>query len=151
MNEGYGNTSQRPVEWEKTELGIYKYVDDFLTCESLWIGDGFRIIQQKKQDINLHALQCQNFFNSIVDRARTFGVTNEKKIQLMCLSSAANLTVSSYIGTREGLKVESQPCLKQFGFHFSSRPSVEEHVTPILDYSSVVFHSLLSEEQTLLL
>ena len=169
------------------QLGIYKYVDDFIACEHLTLNDGFKMLRQGKQRINIHAGRCQDFFNALVSKAAEVGLrVNEAKTKLLCLSAAVNSTTSSYIRTQTGSTIESQDFLKQLGFHFSSRPTVDEHVKqtavkvrkrywflrhlkkagvssadllhvyrsfilPIIDYSCVVYHSMVNGEQARIL
>ena len=170
---------------EEFDLNTYKYVDDFLSCEELLLEDGFKIVRQGKQHINILAAECQSFFELIRKNAASVGMkVNEKKTQLLCLTATVNSTVSSYIRLESGQKISSQGTLKQLGFHFSKRPCAKEHVRqtalkfrkrlwflrhlkkagvshddlvlhvyrcfllPIIDFSSPVYHSLLTLDQS---
>ena len=169
------------------ELGLYKYVDDFLASECLCLSDGFKLIQQSKQSIEIHAWKSQALFDAILTQASNIGMTvNEKKTKLLCISSSLDSSVTSYIRMADNSKIKSQKELKQLGFLFSSKPSVCRHIQgiaarfrrrlwflrhlkkagvrtedlihsyrcfllPIIDQSSVVYHPLLSEEQSSLL
>ena len=174
----------RPARWTEMELALYKYIDDFLSLEKSWMGDGLRWITSAKQRTVLEATKCQEFFHRIVESAAAVGLSvNEKKTQLLCVSAAVDSNVSSYITLKDGSKIESQETLKQLGFTFSKKPTIDEHLKqtaekfrrrlwflrylkkamvppndllriyktfliPIIDYASVVYHSLLTKDQS---
>ena len=87
---------------------------------------------RKKPCLKLHAQASESFFRNVVKNAATIGMTvNESKTQLLCLSTAIDSEVSSFIRTTTGGKIESGEHLKILGFHFNTNPSVECHVQEI--------------------
>ena len=158
-------------------------MDDFLSCEKSWIGNAYRIFGQTKQHSVIHAQKCEDVFKTVKSNAEAVGMrVNEKKTKLLCISPATGTEVSSYIRLNDGTKITSQPELKQLGFTFSARPTVDLHLDrtakkfrarlwfirhlkkaavnkddllhvykcfllPIVDYASVVYHSLLTKQQ----
>ena len=53
---------------------------------------------------------------------------NNKKTQLLCLSTQNTSDVNTYIRLRSGEKIEGQNGLKLLGFHFSRKPTMTEHL-----------------------
>ena len=79
--------------------------------------------------MKLHAQESESFFKNVVRNVAEVGMrVNELKTQLLCLSTAIDSEVSSFIRTPTGQKIESGKCLKILGFHFDTNPSVECHV-----------------------
>ena len=107
---------------------------------------------------------------------------NDKKTQLLCISSSQTSDVTSFVRLGDGSLIESQGELKQLGFHFGTRPNVATQVEymkkkfrgrlwmlrhlqkaglseedlvsmykifllSVLDYGSVVYHSMVTKEQ----
>ena len=72
-------------------------------------------------------MKCEDFFAKIRTEADEIGLqVNEKKTQLLCVSTSSKSDVDSYICLQDGSKIESQRSLKVVGFHFSNRPTVDE-------------------------
>ena len=108
-----------------------KYIDDNLSSEKLNFGrvpitktnDGENI--KTKQAINL-----QNCFRSVTREAEKRGmVVNVNKTKLLCISDALNYTPKAFIEDSEGNKIWGGESLKVLGFTFSTRPTVQLHVS----------------------
>ena len=124
--------TNEPAHWGEMSLGIWKFIDDFLADERLAVNVGQRFISQKKPCLKLHAQASESFFRNVVENAASIGMTvNESKTQLLCLSTAIDSEVSSFVRTTTGEKIESGEHLKILGFHFNTNPSVECHVQEI--------------------
>ena len=109
-------------------------------------------------------------------------LVNDQKTQILCISGHTQNEMRSYIRTPGGQKIVSQDSLKQLGFLFGNRPTVEAYLLgmyrkfrkrlwilrnlkkadvpaqdlvalykvfllSVIDYGSVVYHSMLSGEQ----
>ena len=178
------NHHPRPNYWKMKDLSTYKYVDDFLSCEGCWLGNGYKIYGQSKQETIIHAQQCEEMFKTVQLNARSIGMSvNERKTQLLCVTSTTGTKVHSYKRLADGSRITSHKELKQLGFFFSAQPTAELHLEktsekfrgclwflrhlkkasvstkdllhvykcfllPILDYASVVYHSIITKEQS---
>ena len=70
----------RPENWKDPPLNMYKFVDDFLSCEKSWIGDGSKSYSQTKSRSLVHAQKCERFFNIVKTNAKEIGMlVNDKK------------------------------------------------------------------------
>ena len=107
---------------------IFTYIDDANAVEKVRISGSVVNISQNKQIARVHAEKSQEIFNTVTLRANNICMrVNEKKTQLLCISSNLTSTVTSYI--RHGNeKIESTDSLKIIGFMFSNKPNVGLHV-----------------------
>ena len=72
-------------------------------------------------------------FLTVVKNASDIGMSvNERKTQLLCISSAIDSDVSSYIRLTDDLIIRSGQSLKIVGFHFGSKPNVDVHIEKVL-------------------
>ena len=130
----------RPTHWKDMDLSTYKYVDDFLSCEKSWLGNAYKIFGQSKQHAVIYAQKCKELFINVKTNAEQVGMrVNEGKTKLLCISPATRSEVTSYKRLTDGTKVQSQSELKQLGFTFSLRPTVDLH----LDKTARKFRSRL--------
>ena len=65
--------------------------------------------------------------------ASRFGMkVNQAKTQLMCVSAAINSKVSSYVRGHDGANIDSTDNMTLLGFKFSSKPTVDAHISLIV-------------------
>ena len=172
-----------PSAWHPLEQRTLKYVDDFISVEKVSLAKGYALLSQKKQELDIHATGCERFFHTVTKNAAEIGMrVNERKTQLLCLNTARHSNVSAYVRMADGSKIMSQSELKQLGFYFSSKATLDSHlqhmrtkvrgrywiirhlkkakvpekdlillykcfILPLIDYASVVYHSMLTLEQ----
>ena len=87
----------------------------------------------QKQKKVVHAQKSEKFLETIKERAGDLGMkVNEKKTQLLCISTAIESEVSSYIRLAEEEKIDSSGSLKILGFYFGTKPDVSEHVKNLI-------------------
>ena len=89
-------------------MAVWKFLDDFLAGERIPIDQGQRIIKQNKEECCLHAKESEAFFNVVAENAAKVGMrVNEDKTQILCVSSALNSNVSSFINLPNGVEKPS--------------------------------------------
>ena len=122
-----------PGHWRPHPQMVWKFVDDFLAGERLFIDAATQFFTTNKQQARIHAVESQLFFESVSRNAANIGMTvNDRKTQLLCLHSAIDRGVSSYIKIQGGEKIHSGDSLKQLGFYFHSKPDCERHVQELI-------------------
>ena len=126
-----GETGDDSESWCDKDEAVLKYVDDFIAVEKIRISDGISTFTQNKTNTNVPAIRCENFFKTVKRNAGMIGMSvNDKKTQLLCISSAIHSNVTASIKLPCGESVTSQTELKQLGFFFGSRPTVDVLPTP---------------------
>ena len=109
----------RPKYWKELDTAVLKYVDDFGACEKLALVNAYNIFSTSKPQSVLHAKESENFFNTVKARAERIGMrVNDRMTQILCVSTAVDTHVSSYIRLRSGEKIHSQENLRILGFNF---------------------------------
>ena len=112
---------------------IRKYIDDNVSIEKLNFGS-VQAVRIGEEDVKIkQALGTQNAFRSVTCNAEEIGmVVNASKTNLLCVSDALNYRPETYIYNNEGNKITSKDTMKILGFHFSSRPTVAEHLDRVM-------------------
>ena len=114
-----------------------KFVDDVNGGQSHPILEGVAHITEGKECRRIHADKCQDLYETIERNANNVKMSvNPKKTKLLCISSALNYNVSSYINISGGV-LESEEKLKILGYTFGKKPNAEEHIKQIrTDYAT---------------
>ena len=183
-NDDRISANPRVSKWKNIPQSVKKYVDNLTAIEKLCVNAGIITISQRKQSIDLHAVQCESFFKVVRENAAKIGLTvNGKKTQVLCIQTSTTSDIRCYINDSESHPIMSQPTLKILGFHFNQDPTVNaqiEHikskarrrfwvirhlkaagmssddllqmykcyVLSVIDYSAVVYHSMITREQS---
>ena len=122
----------RPSHWKEKPLSTYKFVDDFLSCEKSWLGNSYKIYGEKKPISVVQAEQCEKFFATVKQNASEIGMrVKDRKTQLLCISPSNAGDYESYIRLGDGSKIVSQHELKQLGFFFSKKPTLDFYLSKI--------------------
>ena len=117
-----------PDKWESFPAVIKAYVDDINIIEKVRHSDAVSVISQNKQKTASHARQSQELFKKISEEAAIMKMkVNESKTQIVCISAATSMSVSSYINAQNN-RIFSGGSLKILGFWFDSRPGVSLHI-----------------------
>ena len=109
------------------------YIDDFNVIESL--DERLKVTHHTtgRTKSKLEAAKSGQVFDELGQASGELGMKiNPLKTQLLCISSAASTTTSSYI-RHTGGKIESNDELKILGFWFDKNGTVKLHVTKMLD------------------
>ena len=131
-NDQSNTTRMIPAdETEHDKQWVDKFVDDVNGGQAHLILDGEAHISQRKESRRVNAKKCQKIYETIKKNTNTIGMkVNPKKTKLLCVSSAINYDVSSYINIDDQC-LESADTMKILGYTFGSRPTTEEHVKSI--------------------
>ena len=74
-------------------------------------------------------MACENLFRKIKHNADDLGMlVNEDKTRMICLSSAVNCKVESFIVTPNNTVIRNSKDMVLLGFSFDSRPLVAAHL-----------------------
>ena len=113
---------------------IAKYIDDNLSCEKLNFGDTPITYDEQGNKIKeKQAFGTQNSFCFVTTEANKRGmVVNADKTNLLCISDALTYKPVTYIHDNDGNTVNCGESLKVLGFTFSSKPTVDLHVTEVV-------------------
>ena len=83
---------------EDRSTWIDKFVDDVNGGQSHHILEGSAHITEKKEVRKIHAKKCQDIYETILTNSEKINMkVNPKKTKLLCISSAINYDVKSYI------------------------------------------------------
>ena len=120
-----------PPRWVDKPLDVRQFVDDISAGEKVAISSGVMSIGQNKQVVDIHAGKCQRFYDLVAKNAAAVGMKmNGLKTQLLCITSAINYDVRSFIYV-DGQKITSGEELKLLGFYMGRRPRSDVHVREI--------------------
>lgn len=108
---------------------VKAYIDDFNIIEELNPNSGTtRHITAAKTKRKIRAPKSQKIFGDITTRSKDIGmVVNEKKTQLLCISSNPNYESTSFIRS-DSAEITAEKQLKILGFVFGQRPSCRDQV-----------------------
>lgn len=110
---------------------VDKFVDDVNGGQSHSILSGAAHISERKEVRETEAAICQELYNTIEENATRINMkVNPTKTKLICISSAVNYDVESYV-TIGGEKLKSSDSLKILGYTFGNRPNAAEHIRTI--------------------
>ena len=122
------SASGLPHRWIPKPLSVKMFIDDISAFEKVALQCGVRQISQSKEEVFIHAGQCQSFFDQVSSNAMAIGmVVNPDKTQLLCVTTAINYQVRSFIYAA-GKRVVSGHRLKLLGYNFGRRITPTEHV-----------------------
>lgn len=114
--------------WSEDPLKGVKFIDDMTGHEKCNIALGFFTISMAKENRLLWARQSESYFQNIRTNCDLRGMkVNDLKTQLLCLTSAINYDVRSFIRLPDG-QLTSGDTLKVVGFTFGQRPGPAEHI-----------------------
>ena len=117
------------LAWTRREDASLKYVDDLLASEHIPITSAYSIFSTGKPKAIAHTQHCQCFFSTVKKNAEAVGMTvNDEKTQLLGLSAVQDRDFEVYIRLDSGKKIQGQDKLRQLGFTFSKRPTVDAHI-----------------------
>ena len=117
-----------PTNWKTVDPWVDKYVDDVNGGQCHLTAEGTSHITERKEIKEVHAKQCQEIYETVVENAERICMkVNPRKTKLLCISSALNYDVESYIYVGDD-KLKSQETIKILGYTFGSRPGVGDHV-----------------------
>lgn len=87
-----------PSRWVDAPLDVRQFIDDISGGEKHVIATGVMSLSQHKQVVDIHAVKCQTLYATVGRNATAVGIkVNALKTQLLCLSTAINYEVRSYI------------------------------------------------------
>ena len=95
------------------------------------LAHGQRIISEKRKLSVSKLRNASVFFHNDVENAKNVGMkVYNKKTQLvfLCVVSAAQSNVETFIRITDDEKIFGQPCLKQLGFAFGTTPGASAHI-----------------------
>ena len=116
------------VEWNRTRIKSYVYIDDFNAIEKLNVKNAISHITTNIRVIKPHAEQSEKLFSGVSQLATKINMrVNSSKTQMLCLHPYNHEEVTSYIRT-EGANIMSGKSLKILGFNFDRNPSATYHV-----------------------
>ena len=117
--------------WEERPYKARKFVDDIKGRERHSTNNGKFTCTTKKEQRLLYASSTESFVWSVKKNAAAMGmVTNQKKTHLLCVNTAINSDVWSFIEI-DGKVLRSEDSLKVVGFSFGRRPGAKEHIRQI--------------------
>ena len=120
-----------PPRWQDEPLISRQYIDDMSGAEKVATTTGIRAISQDKERVEIHAGKSEEYYKRVAANAEGVGMKmNALKTQLLCVSTAINSDVRSfiYIGDQ---KITSGDELKLLGFYFGRRPRADIHIREI--------------------
>lgn len=111
-----------PLRWKQEKIEARQFIDDISAAEKLPVTSGVMNVSQNKQEVLIHAHASEKFYNLVADNAEGIGVKmNPNKTQLLCVSTAINYEVHSYIYIGDKLLISGDE-LKLLGYNFGRRP-----------------------------
>ena len=123
------NEHPPPNHWSPRPLTTVKFIDDITAASKSYLPASYEIFSQNKPERIIHAKECQDFYNRVVNNGKILGLhVNPKKTQLVCVTSAIGSTPTAYIELPTGERIKSQESLKVLGFHIGSTPGMAEQV-----------------------
>ena len=130
-----------PPRW--TELNwSQKYVDDLSAGEKACIANCVSTFSQNKEERLVWSPFCQELHVIVESNCERVGMKmNTAKTQLLCITSAINYEVRSYIESN-GRKIVSGDELKLLGFTFGRRPTVRPHFESVRRKYAIRTHSI---------
>ena len=129
-NESQNITSihEPPPRWEDLPVKPLAFIDDITSREKVDTTAGESHITTHKEVKTLHARKTQWIYDSVVENAERQGMkVNQDKTQLLCMSTAINSEIRTYININ-GSRIVSGDKLKTLGFTLGRRPGAHEHV-----------------------
>ena len=104
-----------PEKWKKKNFEAYKYIDDTNGNEKMLLNNALTHFSTEKTKILIHAQQSEKLLNTVTNRPADLGMkVNHNKTPLLCISSALNSEVTSYVNTRPENHLDI--LLENFGF-----------------------------------
>ena len=120
-----------PDRWAERPIKIRKFIDDTSGQEKIALRTGVRHITEEKEEVHVHAWKSEEMFNRISANAAAIGMeVNPAKTQLLCITSAINYEVRSFVYIN-GEKHLSEDCLKLLGYSMGRRPNADAHIKEI--------------------
>ena len=118
-----------PCSWQPRPRAVMKYyVDDFLGCEKL--SNARPPLRPFPQPRSGEVCKPEPVRNS---SQQGIGMTvNPSKIQMICITSARNSVVESFINVHYNQELNDREQLKILGFIFDSRPSIDAHIVSLV-------------------
>ena len=105
-----------------------KFIDDTSAQEKVPLITGIRHITEAKEEVHVHAWQSKRMMSTVLNNASAIGMqVNPAKTQLLCVTSAINYQVHSFIYCN-GVKLLSGDNLKLLGFTMGRRPNADCHI-----------------------
>ena len=117
-----------PPRWADRPLHGVEFIDDITGHIRCDISLAFSKISTKKETRTIWAKKAEAFFENVKMNCQARGmVVNNMKTQLLCISTAINYDLRSFIGLQDGPRFSSDQ-LKVVGFTFGRRPGASEHI-----------------------
>ena len=121
-----------PPDWHDEEPSIFIYIDDANGVEKVRVPGSIVNITQDKQKTKVHAQKSEELLKTVSIRSSAIGMkVNHAKTQLLCVSASNTQDITSYLRGATG-KICSSDELKNLGFIFGNKPSVQPHVNYML-------------------
>ena len=87
-----------PRDWINPKPWVDKFVDDVNGGQAHLVQSGTAHFSTQKERRSIHAKECQNIYETVVQNATVINMkVNPKKTKMLCVSSATNCDVISYI------------------------------------------------------
>ena len=119
--------------WIDRPLSCMKYVDDCLSIEKLPFLGGERVNANGVENIPVRAVKSESHFRTVEYNAERKGMQiNALKTKMFCISNAWSYLPHPYLLTTDGTVLRPSETLKILGCHFSSVPTVREHLRVML-------------------
>ena len=117
-----------PPRWIDKDLLEANFIDDMTGHEKCGLDFGFSGISTKKETRLLWARKLECFLNAVKENCKLRGMqVNEDKTQILCISTAINYDIRSFIRMGDGQRT-SADTLKIVGYTFGRRPGPAEHL-----------------------
>ena len=134
VNATYGSlvaASGLPVRWKEAPIAIRKFIDDTSGEEKTAIQTGVKHVTAGKEEVHVHVWKSEALLMTVMQNARAIEMeVNPSKTQLLCITSAINYQVRSYIYS-DGQKLLSGDTLKLLDYTMCRRPNSDQHITDI--------------------
>ena len=113
------------AKWKPSRPLALKYMDDGMTLEQL----NFETVAPVDGVKRKHAVQSQNVFKAVINKARSRGIrVNTATTSLVLVSDSLKCTAEAYIEGDAGGHIGSTKSMKVLGFHMSDKPTAASHV-----------------------
>ena len=108
-----------PPRWTDVDLKEADFIDDMTRHEKCPIDMSFSAISTKKEERLIWAAKSEEFLNNVrVNCSERGMLLNDNKTQILCISTAINYEVRSFIRLQDGPRISSDT-LKVVGFTLS--------------------------------
>ena len=98
-NEYHDQKEDDQINWnDRTPMHQYTYIDNTNACERLNLLNTVRSCSQDKPKLELHARNCEIFFNGMKDASERIGMKiNPGKNQLLWISTPGQSIISAKV------------------------------------------------------